>query len=142
MNYKLEMSLSLGQLDAVINLTAKRTSSAIQLSWQPPFSLNLTTAEPDIVYCVNVFNITDEGMERDHLISNCSVFETYYNFVVENPDPNDLFQLIVTPRSNIEGARSRNTKEINATFIHLVEGKYNTGNIIINNIIIIDTCHL
>ncbi len=95
-------------------------SSAIQLSWQPPFSLNLTTAEPDIVYCVNVFNITDE---RDYLISNCSVFETYYNFVVENPDPKDTFQFIVTPRSNIEGARSGNTKEINATFFHLVEGK-------------------
>ena len=137
------MSLSLGPLDAVINLTAKRTSSAIQLSWQPPFSLNLTTAEPDIVYCVNVFNITDERMEKDHLIiSNCSVFVAYYNFVVENPNPQDLFQLIVTPRSNIEGARSGNAKEINATFIHLVEGKYNTSNIIINIITIIDTCHL
>ena len=131
MSYILEMSLSLGPLDAVVNLTVKRTSSAIQLSWQPPFSLNLTTAEPDIIYCVNVFNITDEGMERDHLISNCNVSETYlvYNFVVENPDLNDLLQLIVTPRSNIEGSKSGNAKKINATFIHLVEGKY----IIINN---------
>ena len=99
-------------------------SSTIQLSWQPPFSLNLTTAEPDIVYCVNVFNIADEGIEREPLISNCSVFETYYNFVVENPDTNDHFQLTVTPRSNIEGARSGNTKEINASYMHLVEGKY------------------
>ena len=64
-------------------------------------------------------------MERDHLIGNCSVFETYYNFVVENPDPKDLFQLTVTPRSNIIGARSGITKEINASYIHLVEGKYN-----------------
>ena len=63
-------------------------------------------------------------MERDYLISNCSVFETYYNFVVENPNPQDLFQLTVTPRSNIIGARSGNTKEINAAYMHLVEGKY------------------
>ena len=119
------MSSSLGPHGAVINLTAKMISSAIQLSWQPPFSLNLTTTEPDIVYCVNVFNITEEGMERDHLISNCSVLETYYNFVVENPDPEHLFQLIVTPRSNIIGARSGNTKEINISYMHLVEGKYN-----------------
>ena len=117
-------------------------SSAIQLLWQPPFSLNLTTAEPDIVYCVNVFNITDEGMEREPLISNCSVFETCYNFVVDNPDPQDLFQLIVTraPRSNIEGARSGNTKEINASYMHLVEGKYN--NIILNIIIGKSECQL
>ena len=64
-------------------------------------------------------------MESDHLISNCSVFETYYNFVVENPDPKDLFQLTVTPRSNIIRARSGNTKEINALYMHLVDGKYN-----------------
>ena len=63
-------------------------------------------------------------MERDHLISNCSVFETYYNFVIENPDPKDLFQFTVTPRSNIIGARSGDTKEINASYMHLIEGEY------------------
>ena len=68
----------LGSLEAVVNLMAKFTSSIIQLSWQPPFSLNLTTAEPDIVYCIDVFNITHGETERDHLISNCSVFQTYY----------------------------------------------------------------
>ena len=62
-----------GTLESVINLTTTSMSSTIHLGWQPPFSLNLTTAEPDIVYCVDVFDITDE---RDHLISNCSVFET------------------------------------------------------------------
>ena len=82
----------LGSLEAVINLTTTSMSSTIQLAWQPPFSLNLTTAEPNIVYCVDIFNITDGWTGRDHLINNCSVFETYYNFAVDNPDPNDLFQ--------------------------------------------------
>ena len=61
---------------------------------------------PDIVYCVDVFNITDEEAEGDHLISNCSVFDTYYKFVIENPDVKDLFKFVVTPRSNVEGARN------------------------------------
>ena len=46
-----------GTLEAVLHLIGTSTSSAIQLSWQPPFSLNLTTAEPDIVYCVDILNI-------------------------------------------------------------------------------------
>ena len=92
-------------------------SSAIHLAWQPPFSLNLTTAEPDIVYCVDVFNITDGNTERDHLISNCSVFETYYNFEVDNPDTKDLFQFIITARSNVEGARNGTAREVNATYL-------------------------
>ena len=81
------MLIILGSLEAVVNLMAKFISSAIQLSWQRPFSLNLTTAEPDIVYCVDVFNITHGETERDHLISNCSLFEPYYTFAVDDPDP-------------------------------------------------------
>ena len=108
---------------------AKFTSSIIQLSWQPPFSLNLTTAEPDIVYCIDVFNITNGEIEfeRDHLISNCTVFQTYYTFAVDDPDPKDIFQFIVTPRSNIEGARNGTTKEINATYVRLVEGRHSVS---------------
>ena len=114
----------LGSLEAIVNLTAKLISSTIHLSWLPPFSLNLTTAEPDIVYCVDVFNTTDGETEilRDHLISNCSVFEPYYNYAIDNPG--DLLQFIVTPRSNIEGARNGTSKEINATSMYLIESKY------------------
>ena len=112
-----------GTLEAIINLTttSDSMSSIIHLGWQSPFSLNLTTAEPDIVYCVDIFNITDE---RDHLISSCSVFKTYYNFEVDNPDTKDLFQLIITPRSNVEGARNGTTREVNATYlIEIIIGK-------------------
>ena len=121
--------LILGSLEAVVNLMAKFTSSFIHLSWLPPFSLNLTTAEPDIVYCVDVFNITsgETEFERDHLISNCSVFQSYYTFAIDDPDPIDSFQFIVAPRSNIEGARNGTSNEINATFIHLVEGSHSVS---------------
>ena len=78
--------------------------------------------EPDIVYCVDIFNITDGETEEDHLISNCSLFETHYNFTVENPDSRQLFQFIVTPRSNVEGARNGTSKQINA--MYLVESEF------------------
>ena len=43
--------------------------------WDAPFSLDLTNAEPDIVYCVEVYNIT---CRRSLLISECDVMETSY----------------------------------------------------------------
>ena len=106
----------LGTLEVVSNLTIVSTSSAIVLIWQPPFTLNLTTAEPDIIYCIDIFNITDGETEGVHLISNCSVFEPLYKFVIENPDPEDLFQFVVTPRNNMKGARNGTPSAINVSY--------------------------
>ena len=60
-----------GVLDAVSDLVSKNTSSAITLMWESLFSLNLTTAEPDIVYCMDVYDITSGRTARNHLISDC-----------------------------------------------------------------------
>ena len=65
-------SILAGTLEAVSNLTTVSIPSIIQLSWQPPFSLDLTTTEPDIVYCVNILNITNHQeaeFEADNLVS-------------------------------------------------------------------------
>ena len=71
------------------------------LSWNPPFSLDLTNVEPNIVYCVDVYNITCGG--RELLISDCNVTETSYTSDVIAPD-GYIYEYIVTPRSNVEGA--------------------------------------
>ena len=71
------------------------------LSWNEPFSLDLTNVEPDIVYCVDVYNITCGG--RELLISDCDVTETSYTSDVIAPD-GYIYEYIVTPRSNVEGA--------------------------------------
>ena len=108
-----------GVLGAVCNLTSVSTPSAIQLSWLPPFSLNLTTAEPDIVFCVDIFNITDHtNADIDHLVSDCSVIEAHYKFNIDNSniDAEDLFKFVVTPRSNVEGARNGTPSNINVSY--------------------------
>ena len=73
------------------------------LSWSPPFSLDLTNVEPDIVYCVYVYNITCGG--RELLISDCNVIETSYTCDVIAPD-GYIYEYIVAPRSNVEGAQN------------------------------------
>lgn len=90
--------------------------SVIALTWKPPFSLCLTAADQDIVYCVDVFNVTTEVISREHLITNCGVVEPHYNFTVEQPKPGGLFQFIITPRSNVKGAKNGTATDINGTF--------------------------
>ena len=69
--------------------------------WDAPFSLKLTNADPDIVYCVEVYNIT---CGRSLLISECDVMETSYTN--DALLPGYIYKYTVTPRSNVEGARN------------------------------------
>ena len=71
------------------------------LSWTAPFSLDLTNVDPDIAYCVDIYNITCG--RRDLIVSDCNVTEPSYTF-----DASDgyIYEYIVTPRSNVEGARN------------------------------------
>ena len=111
--------IDLGPLHQVINLTIVPQSSSIQLFWRPPFTLNLTMAEPDIVYCVDIFNnITGE---LNHLFSNCSVFDTCFKFTEEASHPWDLYHFIITPRSNVAGAENGTSSEVFGSYS--TEGK-------------------
>ena len=76
--------------------------------WDAPFFLNITNVEPDIVYCVEVYNITCGG--RELLISDCDVMETSYTS--DTLEPGYLYKYTVTPRSNVEGAQNGTSKTI------------------------------
>ena len=76
------------------------TSTSIFILWEAPFSLNLTTAEPDVKYYVNIYNITLE----DDLVESVCVTTTFYTFIPDNPNPDHLFSFEVTPSSNVPGA--------------------------------------
>ena len=87
-------------LESISNLD-RNTSD---LSWTAPSSLDLTGVDPDVVYCVEVHNIT---CGRSLLISECDVMETSYTndaFL-----PGYIYEYTVTPRSNVEGARNGST---------------------------------
>ena len=97
------------------NLERRNTT----ILWEAPFSLNLTNVEPDIVYCVEVYNITCG--RRKLLISDCDVTETSYTSDVIAP-VGYIYEYIVSPKSNVEGA-------INGTPSQPVRGiEYNSYN--------------
>ena len=78
--------------------------------WKAPFSLNLTNADPDIVYCVEVVNIT---CGRSLLTNECDMMETSYS----NDDllPGYIYEYTVTPRSNAEGATNGTSVTVTGT---------------------------
>ena len=76
---------------------------SLTLSWQAPSSLDLTGVDPDIVYCVEVYNITCGG--RELVFGDCNVTESSYTSDVIAPD-GYIYEYIVTPRSNVQGAQN------------------------------------
>ena len=84
----------------------KRNGPAI--SWKPPFSLDLTGVDPDIVYCVEVYNITCGG--SDPAFTDCDVLDT--NISIYTSELSLIYEVIVTPRSNIDGAMNGTTATV------------------------------
>lgn len=90
-----------GQLDAITTLV--RIPSNI--TWVPPFSLDLTDIDPDIIYCIEVFFI-DCGVEY-FVLRDSNVTTNYYDN--ERLDPNFTYKITVTPRSNVIDALPGNS---------------------------------
>ena len=89
----------------------KRNSSTI--TWKAPFSLNLTGVDPDIVYCVEVYNITCGSGVDDLVVGDCDVTEP--RFVYNRLQQGYIYRITITPRSNGQDTQNgtNNTKEGN-----------------------------
>ena len=103
--------ITIGSLGGVSNL--ERNAST--LSWVAPFSLDLTDIDPDIAYCVDVYNIT--CVRRDLIISDCNVTEPSYTS--DDMAPNGyIYEYTVTPRSNVEGASNGTSVTVGTHCMH------------------------
>ena len=81
-------------------------------SWDPPPSLDLTDIDPDIAYCVDIYNITCDMRER--IISDCSVTEPIYTSDVIMDGY--IYEYTITPRSNVPGARNGTADTVTGRF--------------------------
>ena len=82
------------------------------VTWLAPYSLNITHAEPNIVYCVSVNNITCGG--RENVMNKCNILEpSVTNTTVLSKG--DLYEITVTPFSNVPGAVNGTTHKIRGT---------------------------
>ena len=77
-------------------------SNQVEYSWLPPPTLNLTNIDPDILYKIEIYNITCGA--HDLLSSNFNLTTSIYG----NPllDPSYVYKVVITPRSNVHGAKN------------------------------------
>ena len=92
-----------GPLQTVTNFDIEIINLNIfHLSWDAPFSLDLTNVEPDVIYCIQVINSTCGNVSI--LFSNCTVRETELNLL--GYSQHHVYEIIITPRSNVEGTKN------------------------------------
>ena len=87
-------------LDGVRGIS--RDSELQLISWIPPESKNLSNAEPDIAFCLEVYNTTC-GSE-DKLIDRCDLTEPRFFYGDHELHSRNIHNITVSPRSNVEGA--------------------------------------
>ena len=92
-----------GLLKSVSNLRFVNEAScdSISIAWEAPFSLNLTNAEPDILYYIHIYNIT---RGEEDMVESVNIADQYYTFSHANLSLSQEFTFTVTPVSNVPGA--------------------------------------
>jgi len=86
----------------VSNLTSANLTDVICLTWNAPFTLDITGVDPDISYCVNIsVGAVVDSNDTSPLTSNCSIYIPKFNFTMNYPNTSTsvIYEFQVTPRN-------------------------------------------
>ena len=95
----------IGPLSAVTLFRRISSSNPFVYSWTPPPTLDLTDVSPDVVYSIEVYNITCGANDLLGTLNNLTV-SLYQNALL---DPGHVYKVVIVPRSNVRGARNGTT---------------------------------
>ena len=68
-------------------------TATLSLTWEPPFTLDITGVDPDIIYCVDVVNYTSSMT----IYTECGITETHFEFLLPNEYWCTRFEFTVIP---------------------------------------------
>ena len=91
-----------GILAAVSNVSSTNLAleQVVCLTWDAPFTLDITGVDPDIWYCVDIRAIAvADNTSSTPLTANCSVYMTKFNFTMDYPNTSTsvIYEFRVTP---------------------------------------------
>ena len=86
----------LGLLDEVREVDTSINCSSITLTWQPPFSLDIPNTDPDMTFCVEVYNVSEGERTPMHHLGRCSIVTPHYTIPTNNSGLMLHYQFIVT----------------------------------------------
>ena len=85
---------TLGLLSTVNDLSITVSNSTLSLTWEPPFSLDITGVNPDITgYCVDMVDFTSSTI----LLSQCGIKETEYSYLLPQDAVCHSYVLTIIP---------------------------------------------
>ena len=118
---EIDFSLFLtGPLTSVLNLETDSGGSSINVSWEAPFTLDVTDEDPGIWYSVLIYNVTDEENPTAVPCTNCrNLTQTHYIFSPDYPSPCHKYTFAIIPHNGVgEGETSENVTgySINSEF--------------------------
>ena len=97
-----------GLITQVGDLRAENGHDYILLTWNPPFSLDVTGVDPDIWYTVLISNVTDEHNSTAIPCTDChNLVQPNYTFTTAKPSPCHKYRFIIIPQNGVGvGSRS------------------------------------
>ena len=72
----------------------------IYITWDAPFTLDITGVDPDISYCINIsVGAVANSNDSSPLTRNCSVYMPKFNFTMDYPNTSTsvVYEFRVTP---------------------------------------------
>ena len=82
----------------MVDLTATHNATSITISWEAPWSLDVTGVDPDIWYSVLIQDVTDENNPTPISCTDCTnITETVYTFTPDHLSPCHVYNFSVTP---------------------------------------------
>ena len=85
-----------GILSSVIDLSTAVTvvGNSILVTWEAPFTLNITNTEPDVSYCISVSSDNHHNVES---FCNITAMEFLYNVTLQNYCSETSINIAVIP---------------------------------------------
>ena len=119
-----------GHLSAVGSLNITASGSTLSLTWEPPFSLDITNVDPDITgYCVDVINSTSSVT----LHSVCGINTTMFTYPLPDGSIHCTVVLFNIVPHNIVGPGKSATKSyigaLSSRLSHLLFENNNASNL-------------
>ena len=84
---------TVGILSAISLLSIVASNSTLSLTWEPPFTLDITAVDPDITYCVDVIGSTSSVT----LHSQCDITMTEFSYPLPQDAVCHSYVLSITP---------------------------------------------
>ena len=82
----------------MVDLTVNSNATSITISWEAPWSLDVTDVNHDIWYSVLIQNVTDENNPTPISCTDCTnITETVYTFTPDHLTPCHVYNFSVTP---------------------------------------------